>query len=74
MDILASLVRDLAVVAAGHPLPVANGDLADDLQRLGASFPQERVVKAMAAIEEAQSALGRNASPKVVADLLAVSL
>ena len=37
-------------------------------------FTTERLTEAFAAIDRAETALGRNAGPKIVADWLAVSL
>ena len=72
---LASLLRDLEVLtvrADGRWL--ANGDLAGGLQPLIRSFDGDRTLRAFSAVDRALGALERNASPKVVADWLAVAL
>jgi DNA polymerase-3 subunit delta' len=74
LAILASLIRDLGVLAAGATVPLANADLDDDLQRLRQVFQPARLIDAFAAVHRADAALGRNASPKIVADWLAVTL
>jgi DNA polymerase III subunit delta' len=75
ITMLASLLRDLALVAQGAGAgDLANGDLAADLGDLGASFGSERAVRAFAAADRAVAALRRNASPKVVAAWLSVHL
>jgi DNA polymerase-3 subunit delta' len=71
---VASLVRDLAVVSSGATTPLANADLADALRQLAPAFDAERLSSGFAAITDAQTALERNASPKIVADWLAVTL
>ena len=72
--ILVSLLRDLATLSAARAVPLANTDLGGELTPLVAAYPLERVSSAMDVLAEAQVALGRNASPKIVADWLAVSL
>lgn len=74
LAILSSIVRDLGTLSAGGPVPLANADLAGDLARLVPAYPTTRVATVFAAIEAAESALERNASPKIVADWLAVSV
>jgi DNA polymerase III subunit delta' len=72
---LASLLRDLealSVRADGRWL--ANGDLTAGLQALGRSFGGDRARRAFAAVDRALAALDRNASPKIVADWLAVTI
>ena len=75
ITMLASLLRDLAVVSqGGSASELANGDLADDLTQLGGSFGSERALQAFAAADRAVAALRRNASPKIVAAWLSVHL
>jgi len=74
LDVLGSLLRDLGVIAANAPDPLANADLEDDLRALASGYALERVVGGFRALGEAQVALERNASPKIVADWLAMSL
>ena len=72
---LASLLRDVALVAHGGPdEQLANADLADDLRALAPSFDSRRGWRGFAAADRALAALRRNASPKVVAAWLAVSI
>ena len=59
---------------ARRPDVLANGDLADDLRRPRAAFDLPRVTAAMRALARAESALERNASPKIVADWVALHL
>ena len=72
--ILASLLRDLGALGAGGESLLANADMDDQLRRLAAAYPLPRVIDAVAAVDQAEAALGRNASAKIVADWLAVSL
>jgi DNA polymerase-3 subunit delta' len=74
LAILASLLRDLGSISAGGGVALANADLDDQLRRLAGAYPVDRVAGAFAAVEQAESALGRNASTKIVADWLAVSV
>ena len=72
---VASLLRDLGIVAAGadrHAL--ANGDLESRLDELAATFDHHRSLRAYSAVDQALAALERNASPKVVADWLVLQL
>jgi len=71
---LASLTRDVAALASGTQAPLANHDLEASLRELAAAFDAERVDAAYEAIVQARHALDRNASPKIVADWLAVRL
>lgn len=72
---LASLVRDVALVAQGGAEGVlANGDLAGELAGFAATFDHQRAVRAFGCADQALAALRRNASPKVVAAWLAVQL
>jgi len=74
LDVLASLLRDLGALASGTHDPLANGDLESDLRVLVGQFPLTRVSAAYASLNRAQSALERNASPKIVADWVALHL
>jgi DNA polymerase-3 subunit delta' len=74
LAILSSLLRDLSAIGASNALPLAHADLADDLGRLVSAFSTERVLSAFATVEAADDALGRNASPKLVADWVAVTI
>ena len=75
ITMLASLLRDLALVSQGGAADeLANGDLADELGELGPAFGSERALQAFAAADRAVAALRRNASPKIVAAWLSVHL
>jgi DNA polymerase-3 subunit delta' len=75
VTMLASLFRDLALVAhGGRAERLANGDLAADLGELAAAFGSGRAARGFAAADRAVAALRRNASPKAVAAWLAVQL
>jgi len=74
LSVLASLLRDLLVIDVRGRGDVTNTDLADDLERLVPAFPINRLVPAFAAVRQAEASIDRNASPKIVADWLAVTL
>ena len=72
---LASMVRDLGAIGArADERCLANADLQEPLRQLAGSFDRERVSNAFAAIDRALEAIDRNASPKIVADWLALQL
>ena len=72
---LASLLRDLGVLAAGADArSLANADLQPNLETLTSAFDGERSMRAFSAVDRALGALERNASPKVVADWLVLQL
>ena len=74
LTILASLIRDLGALAAPGAVPLANADLDTELRRLAPVYEPQRLVDSFDAIGRASNALERNASPKIVADWLAVTL
>lgn len=74
LSVLASLLRDLLVLDLRGNEGLANSDLAGDLERLASAFPPDRLVAAFGAVRQAESSIDRNASPKIVADWLAVRL
>jgi DNA polymerase-3 subunit delta' len=72
---LSSLLRDVSLLAVnGEPGILANSDLQSDLARLATAFGEDRSARAFAAVDLALDAIARNASPKMVADWLAVQL
>jgi DNA polymerase-3 subunit delta' len=72
---LSSLLRDLAALSArADARALANADLQPALQRLLRAFDADRVLRAFRAVDKAIDALGRNASPKIVADWLAFQI
>ncbi len=72
---LSSLLRDMSVLAsdAGEHV-LANADLTPQLRALLRGFDRGRTVRAFSAVDRALAALDRNASPKIVADWLALQL
>ena len=74
LDVLASLLRDLGALATGSADALANGDLESELRSMSGQFPVGRVTAGYGAISRAQSALERNASPKIVADWVTLHL
>jgi DNA polymerase-3 subunit delta' len=75
LQMLASLLRDLALVASGAPAGgLANADLGEELADLSGRVGAARAVRAFGVADRAVWALSRNANPKVVADWLAVGL
>jgi DNA polymerase III subunit delta' len=74
LSIVLSLLRDLGALNSAGAVPLANGDLADPLRELTGAFGVARVSDAFAKVEQADEALRRNASPKIVADWLAVTI
>jgi DNA polymerase-3 subunit delta' len=74
LDVLRSLVRDLGVLATRGSSALDNADLESDLRKLSAGYGLARVAGAYTALAQAESALDRNASPKIVADWVALHL
>lgn len=72
---LSSLIRDLGLLGArADDRTLANADLKPKLQALLRSYDGDRALQAYAAVDRALDALGRNASPKIVADWLVLNL
>jgi hypothetical protein len=75
LQMLASLLRDLSLIASGAPGEgLANVDLGEELAELADRLGGARAVAAFGVADRAASALARNANPKVVADWVAVRL
>jgi DNA polymerase-3 subunit delta' len=74
LTIVGSILRDLGAMAAGRGEALVNTDREADLRALAAAYDLRRVIAGYAALDQAQSALSRNAGPKIVADWIAVSL
>lgn len=71
----ASMLRDLgALLSRADERGLANADLKPLLTRLMKSFDGDRTLRAFSAIDRALDALDRNASPKIVADWVALQL
>ena len=72
---LASILRDLGAIGAqADDRYLVNVDLSPSLRRLAGSFDGGRTTRAYAAVDRALDAIDRNASPKIVADWLALRL
>jgi hypothetical protein len=72
---LSSLIRDLGLLGArADERTLANADLQPQLQALLKSYDGDRALRAFASVDRALDALSRNASPKIVADWLALNL
>jgi len=72
---LSSLLRDLGVLLSrADDRALANVDLKPQLQSLLRSFDGERALRAFSAVDRALAGLERNASPKIVADWVALQL
>jgi DNA polymerase-3 subunit delta' len=73
---VSSLLRDLGVLtsaAAGAAL-LSNTEREADLRAVTRAFPPDRLITAFGIVARAQAALDRNASPKIVADWVAVGI
>lgn len=72
---MGSLLRDLAVLTTRAPeAALVNLDLRADLEPLARHYDRDRLARAFSAVGRSLSALGRNASPKIVADWLVLQL
>jgi DNA polymerase-3 subunit delta' len=73
---VSTLLRDLAALtsAGSAPALLANSEREGDLRSMARAFPPDRIVAAFSLVARAQHALDRNASPKIVADWVAVGL
>jgi DNA polymerase III subunit delta' len=72
---LSSMLRDLALLfARGEDRTLANADFGAHLRGLVRSFDDRRAVRAFAAVDKGLAALDRNASPKIVADWVALNI
>ncbi len=75
LQALSSILRDLGVLLSrADERSLANADLRPRLERLQRSFDGERALRAFSAVDRAQHALERNASPKIVADWIAFQI
>jgi DNA polymerase-3 subunit delta' len=72
---MSSLLRDLGLLAVqGGDQAVANTDLRPQLQSLLRTWDAPRALEAFSVVDRALDALARNASPKIVADWVALHL
>ena len=75
LQALSSILRDLgALMASADERALANADLKPDLQRLLPAYDRERILGAFAAVDTALEAVDGNASPKIVADWIALQI
>jgi DNA polymerase-3 subunit delta' len=74
LSVVGSLLRDLALLSTRADVPLANADFQSQLERYRPSFDPDRLERGFAAIVEAERALDGNASPKLIADWIAVRL
>jgi DNA polymerase-3 subunit delta' len=72
---LSSMLRDLGILATrAQDGWLANADLKPQLEPLRPAFDSSRVLRAFSAVDRALVALERNASPKIVADWVALEI
>jgi len=73
---VSALLRDLSalVAAAAGGAMLSNADREADLRGVMRAFPPDRLIAAFGRVARAQAALDRNASPKIVADWVAIGL
>ena len=71
---MASLLRDIEIIATHADQPLANAELKSSLERLVPAYGGERGVRAFAAIDRALAAIAGNTGIKVVADWLVLQL
>ncbi len=75
LRVIASMLRDMGLLAlGGDRRTLANADLEGPLAGLARAYEGERSSRAYGAVDEALAALERNASPKLVADWVALRL
>jgi hypothetical protein len=75
LSALSSLLRDLGVLLSrADDRRLANADMKPQLQLLLRWFDSARALRAFAAVDRALAALERNASPKIVADWVALQI
>jgi DNA polymerase-3 subunit delta' len=72
---LSSLIRDLGLLQSrADDRALANADLKPQLESVLRSYDGDRLLAAFATVDRALFALDRNASPKIVADWLALNI
>ena len=75
LQLASSLVRDVSVLHAGSDRRLlANGDLADRLERLARALPAPAARKAFATLDRGLAALERNAGTKLVTEWVAAEI
>jgi DNA polymerase III subunit delta' len=75
LSALSSLLRDVGVLLSrADDRTLANADMKPQLQSLLRWFDIDRALRAFGAVDRALTALERNASPKIVADWVALQI
>ena len=74
LAMLASMLRDLSAIRSPGTVTLANGDLETALRDLAPAFDPTRISAAFATVVEAEASLERNASAKLIADWVAMSI
>lgn len=75
LRLTSSMLRDIEVLNGGADRSLlANPVITDDLNKLASAFTGDRARDAFAAVDQALTALARNAGVKVVAEWLAVQI
>ena len=74
LAIVSSLLRDIGALSSGPSPSLANADLERELAELARGIDARRALAGFERIVEAQDALSRNASPKIVADWIGLHL
>jgi DNA polymerase-3 subunit delta' len=74
LALLSALCRDATALSVGAPAAVTNTDLMEPLAELSRAFGPERLARAFETVDQAQRALERYASPKLVADWVGVRI
>jgi DNA polymerase-3 subunit delta' len=72
---VSSILRDLGILTSrAERALLANADIEAQLETLLPAFAADRVLRAFSSVDRALSALERNASPKIVADWVALEI
>jgi DNA polymerase-3 subunit delta' len=74
LSIVQSLLRDMGAIHAGAAGQITNVDLEQPLTDLSRSYDAQRLSQAFALVGEAGALLERYASPKIIADWVAVAI
>jgi DNA polymerase-3 subunit delta' len=75
LDAMSALLRDLSILMSrADRRRLANADLSSRLDQLVGAFPGERLTRAFTVVDQARTAVERNASHKIVADWLVLNL
>ena len=74
LAVIQAMLRDIGLVHANATASISYADDEGAMRELATSFDLARVTAGFTAIERAHEALARNASPKIIADWVAVTL